>query len=81
MTPHDNQLILLVGGTGTTGRRIADRLRTRGVPFRCTSRAGSPPFDWDREDTWAANVTGPRLMTFEDAAEELAVAAGVEVAR
>lgn len=31
MTPHDNQLILLAGGTGTTGRRIADRLRARAL--------------------------------------------------
>ncbi len=58
MASQHEPLILLTGGTGTTGRRIADRLRTRNVAVRCASRAGSPPFDWDRPDTWAANLDG-----------------------
>lgn len=51
-------LILLTGGTGTTGRRIAERLRARSVAFRSASRAGSPSFDWDRPETWSANLDG-----------------------
>jgi uncharacterized protein YbjT (DUF2867 family) len=58
MTHQHHPLILLTGGTGTTGRRIADRLHARNVAVRCASRAGSPPFDWDRPGTWAANVDG-----------------------
>lgn len=58
MTHQHEPLILLTGGTGTTGRRIATRLRARDVAVRCASRTGSPPFDWDRPDTWAANLDG-----------------------
>ena len=58
MSQQQQPLILLTGATGTTGRRIAARLRARNVAIRCASRAGSPPFDWDRPDTWAANLDG-----------------------
>jgi uncharacterized protein YbjT (DUF2867 family) len=58
MTTHQKRLILLTGGTGTTGRRIADRLRARNLTVRCASRAGVPPFDWDRPDTWSATLDG-----------------------
>jgi uncharacterized protein YbjT (DUF2867 family) len=30
--------ILVLGGTGKTGRRIIQRLETRGVPYRLASR-------------------------------------------
>ena len=40
MTTHQERLIVLTGGTGTTGRRIADRLRARNLTVRCASRAG-----------------------------------------
>src|SRR6478609_5269555 len=58
MTNHTETLILLTGGTGTTGRRIADRLRARRVATRIASRSGTPPFDWDRPETWAAVLDG-----------------------
>src|SRR5829696_4631541 len=44
---------LVLGGTGKTGRRVAQRLRVRGVPTRVGSRSGEPPFDWEEEATWA----------------------------
>ncbi len=43
---------LVLGGTGKTGRRVAQRLRARGVPTRVGSRSGEPPFDWEDEATW-----------------------------
>ncbi|MGW5744773.1 NmrA family transcriptional regulator [Amycolatopsis sp. NPDC003861] len=49
---------LVVGGTGKTGRRVADRLRERGEKVRITSRRGSPPFDWSDRGTWAEVLTG-----------------------
>ncbi len=58
MTSPRDELILLTGGTGTTGRRIADRLRRLDVPIRIASRTGTPAFDWDRPDTWPAVVDG-----------------------
>jgi len=58
MTNHTTPLILLTGGTGTTGRRIAERLRARHLAIRVASRSGTPPFDWDRHETWPAVLDG-----------------------
>ncbi|MET0556184.1 MAG: hypothetical protein ABW221_24300, partial [Vicinamibacteria bacterium] len=41
---------LVVGGTGKTGRRVAERLQERGVPVRIGSRAAAIPFDWERPE-------------------------------
>lgn len=45
---------LVLGGTGKTGRRVAERLTARGLPVRIGSRFGAPPFDWEKPDTWPA---------------------------
>jgi len=47
------KLTLVLGGTGKTGRRVARRLRARGIPARVGSRSGQPPFDWENRVTWA----------------------------
>ena len=44
---------LVLGGRGKTGRRVAERLTTRGLPSRIGSRSGEPPFDWEDRSTWA----------------------------
>jgi uncharacterized protein YbjT (DUF2867 family) len=49
---------LILGGTGKTGRRVAERLTARGLPVRIGSRSGEPPFDWDDQATWAPVVQG-----------------------
>ena len=49
---------LVLGGTGKTGRRVAERLQARGVPVRIGSRSGEPPFDWDKPETWAPALQG-----------------------
>ena len=49
---------LVVGGTGKTGRRVVERLKTRGIPVRIGSRAGEPPFDWEDPTTWEAVLQG-----------------------
>ena len=51
-------LTLVLGGTGKTGRRVAERLWARGVPTRLGSRAAGPPFDWDDRATWAPVLAG-----------------------
>ncbi|MGQ0574645.1 MAG: NmrA family transcriptional regulator [Pseudonocardia sp.] len=51
-------LFLVTGATGTTGRRVADRLTARGVDVRRASRAGAPPFDWADETTWSPTLDG-----------------------
>ncbi len=43
---------LVLGGTGKTGRRVVERLRSRGVPVRVGSRSGEPPFEWENRATW-----------------------------
>lgn len=53
-----NKPILVLGGTGNSGRRIVERLRSRGLSVRVGSRSANPPFDWAREDTWDDALTG-----------------------
>jgi uncharacterized protein YbjT (DUF2867 family) len=56
--------VLVTGGTGTTGSRVAAFLRTRGVAVRTASRhpvAGDDQhviFDWAAPETFAAAVEG-----------------------
>lgn len=50
--------ILILGGTGKTGRRLADRLTAQGLPVRIGSRSGTPPFDWENKATWAPALDG-----------------------
>ncbi len=48
--------ILILGGRGKTGSRVADRLAARGLPVRLASR--STGFDWTERSTWAAALEG-----------------------
>ncbi|PCG84863.1 NAD(P)-dependent oxidoreductase [Streptomyces sp. WZ.A104] len=50
--------VLVVGGTGKTGRRVVARLRERGVETRAASRSGDTPFDWQDRATWQAALAG-----------------------
>ena len=56
----NSDLILVLGGTGKTGRRVAQRLRALGRPVRIGSRAGDPPFDWTDRATWPGSLAGVR---------------------
>jgi len=56
MTTTDTVLVL--GGTGKTGRRVAQRLGQRGVPVRIGSRSAEPPFDWEDRSTWVPALDG-----------------------
>ncbi len=62
MTEHTltTQPTLVLGGTGKTGRRIADRLAARGVPVRIGSRSAPTPFDWEDPSTWPRALDGVR---------------------
>lgn len=44
--------ILVLGGTGKTGRRIAEQLTEMGWPVRIGSRSATPSFDWEDQATW-----------------------------
>ena len=57
---------LVLGGTGKTGRRVAERLKTRGLPVRIGSRSGTPPFNWEDQTTWVPALLniGAVYMTY-----------------
>lgn len=57
---QDGKPILVIGGTGKTGRRVAERLEARGVPVRIGSRSAQPGFDWEDRSTWAPALRGAR---------------------
>ncbi len=50
--------ILLIGGTGKTGRRVADRLIAMGHNVRIASRSAEPCFLWEDPTTWKAVLEG-----------------------
>ena len=51
-------LTLVIGGTGKTGRRVAERLKALGVKTRVASRTADPSFDWNDINTWDAALEG-----------------------
>ncbi|MFC9694318.1 NAD(P)H-binding protein [Kribbella sp. NPDC056951] len=50
--------ILIVGGKGKTGRRVAAQLDARNVPYRLASRSSAQRFDWYDESTWSPTIAG-----------------------
>lgn len=57
--PSKNKgLTLVLGGTGKTGRRVAERLAAKGHEVRVGSRSAVPSFDWDNEKSWDACLNG-----------------------
>lgn len=54
---HNHQhLTLVLGGTGKTGRRVAERLTARGQKVRIGSRSANPSFDWSNEKSWMTSL-------------------------
>ncbi|MCM8558272.1 NAD(P)H-binding protein [Sphingomicrobium sediminis] len=54
----NNDTILVLGGTGKTGRRIVERLEAKGHDVRAASRSSTPAFDWNEEAGWDAAMHG-----------------------
>ena len=55
---EDKKITLVIGGTGKTGKRVADQLIQKGHEVRIGSRTAIPAFDWDRESGWDAALEG-----------------------
>ncbi len=55
---QDTQPILVLGGTGKTGRRVVQRLEDRGLTVQIGSRSAEPRFDWHDAATWAPVLQG-----------------------
>ncbi len=70
-------LTLIVGATGKTGRRVVERLKSRGVPTRAVSRSSEVRFDWGDRSTWIAALEGvsTAYITY---APDLAIPGAVE---
>jgi uncharacterized protein YbjT (DUF2867 family) len=78
-------LTVVIGGTGKTGRRVAERLALAGRPVRIGSRGSAPAFDWAEPAGWAQVLEGARAvyvayhpdLAFPGAAEAVGALAGV----
>ncbi|MEM1316236.1 MAG: NmrA family transcriptional regulator, partial [Pseudomonadota bacterium] len=55
MTDHP---ILVIGATGKTGSRVADRLEGLGRSVRRGARGAAIPFDWEAPETWGPALDG-----------------------
>ena len=54
----ETRTTLVIGASGKTGRRVADRLIATGSRVRPASRSGETRFDWNDEATWAPALAG-----------------------
>src|ERR1700745_2656459 len=53
MNNTDNNRVLVLGATGKTGSRVAERLSAHGVSVRTAARSGADVhFDWDNQATF-----------------------------
>lgn len=71
MDKQTDGLTLVLGGTGKTGRRVADTLRAQGNSVRVASRSSGVRFDWHDRETWdyaLAGVSGVYLAYSPDLA-------------
>ena len=50
--------ILVIGGTGKTGRKVVNRLSAAGHKVKVGSRSASPAFDWEQPETWSQSLKG-----------------------
>jgi len=71
--------ILVLGGKGKTGSRVAERLRNLGYTnIRIGSRSAMPAFDWENQDSWSEVVKDVETVyiTFQP---DLAIPSAVDI--
>ncbi|WP_211327041.1 NAD(P)H-binding protein [Chitinophaga flava] len=54
--------VLILGGTGKTGRRIAQLLSEKEWPVQIGSRSADPGFDWENPATWELVLKGTEAV-------------------
>lgn len=71
--------VLVIGGTGKSGRRVVERLKKTGRQVRIGSRRETPGFDWENAATWRPALDGmsAAFVTYQP---DFAVPGGVETA-
>lgn len=57
-----DDVVLVLGGTGKTGRRIAQQLQSQGKKVHVASRNGGLAFDWQEKQSWPANLSGVKSV-------------------
>ncbi len=69
--------VLVIGGTGKTGKRVVEVLNQKGHNVRIGSRSQNPAFDWDNPETWSGALEGMEAVyiTFQP---DLAVPGALE---
>ncbi len=77
--PNSKPTVIL-GGSGKTGRRVAERLAALGLPVRPASRSTIPRFDWNDPETWSAALDGAGAL-FIAYQPDLAVPGAVNAVR
>jgi uncharacterized protein YbjT (DUF2867 family) len=78
--PTTQRPVLVLGGTGKTGRRVVQRLTARGLPVRVGTPSSAPSFDWNDPATWPSALDGVAsvYLTYYP---DLAVPGAVEAVR
>lgn len=76
----DANVVLVIGSSGKTGRRVVKRLIDNGISVRLGSRSATPAFDWERPATWAPVLAGTSAayITYQP---DLAVPGAVDAIR
>ena len=79
-TLESTKSVLILGGNGKTGRRVAERLEARGRAVKPVSRSTNPRFDWTDQGTWPGVLDGVDAVyiTYQP---DLAVPGAVEAVR
>lgn len=57
-TSNTSNPILVIGGTGKTGRRIVKGLEAKGHSVRLGSRSSTIPFSWEAPENWDSVLSG-----------------------
>ncbi len=79
-TAHNDGITLVLGGTGKTGRRVAERLAHRGMPTRIASRSADPSFDWEDQSNWGVVLDGV-AAAYVNYAPDLAIPGATDAIR
>ena len=72
ITKTGEGITLVLGGTGKTGRRVAEKLQARGVRTRVASRSADQSFDWNDQSTWDGVLAGVSAV-YVNSAPDLAI--------
>ena len=77
---RSEDLTLVLGATGKTGRRVVQRLLEKGCAVRRGSRQSDPPFDWDDQSSWDTALAGA-TVAYISYAPDLAIPGATDAIR